>query len=207
MHKMAADGPVRLGRLGLAGDEQGDPKNHGGAEMAVHHYPYDHYAAWGESQPALASIANAAAGRVGENISTTGLVEKDVCLGDVFRLGTAIVQVSQGRQPCWKLNVRFGLKTMAAQVQKSGRTGWYYRVVEEGMVASGDAFALLERPHADFPLTRLQLALYDKMLDTAELEAIIALEPLSLSWKTMLARRLETRTVEDWSGRLGQIDA
>jgi MOSC domain-containing protein YiiM len=203
MHKTATSGPVHLGHLGLAGDTQGDPEHHGGVDMAVHHYPQDHYAAWAAQHAALADVAGASPGRFGENISTTGLREQDVCIGDIFRMGEALVQVSQGRQPCWKLNVRFGWKQMAAQVQKTGRTGWYYRVLEEGMVTAGAHLALIQRPHPDFPLPRLQAALYLKTLDRTELAAIAALDALSDSWRSLLRRRLETRSVEDWSGRLG----
>src|SRR5690606_2988653 len=94
-------GTVSIGTLGFDGDEQGDPRVHGGPDKAVHHYAFDHYPAWrgdiGDS-PLLR-----APGAFGENISTLGLDESNVCLGDRFELGTALLEVSQGRQPCWKL--------------------------------------------------------------------------------------------------------
>jgi MOSC domain-containing protein YiiM len=203
MHKSPASGALHLGRLGFAGDEQGDPVHHGGVDMAIHHYPFDHYASWASQHGELANVAGAAEGRFGENISTTGWTEKDICIGDIFRIGSATVQVSQGRQPCWKLNVRFGWNQMAAQVQKSGRTGWYYRVLTEGPVAAGDEMALIERPHPDFTLPRLQAAFYVKTLDQAELGEIAALDVLSDSWRSLIRHRLDTRSVEDWSKRLG----
>lgn len=127
--------PLAATALGLAGDEQGDLRVHGGVEKAIHHYPREHYAAWlselGE-HPLLAQP-----GAFGENFSTTGWTEDDVCLGDFIRAGSALLQVSQGRMPCWKLSDRFGVADLALRVQQSGRTGWYYRVVEEGMVRVG----------------------------------------------------------------------
>ena len=138
--KQPVPGPVAVGTEGLHGDEQGDRRVHGGPDKAIHHYPREHYAAWrGEigAHPLLDGP-----GAFGENISTTGLVEADLCLGDRLRLGTATVEVSQGRQPCWKLSDRFGVPDMARRVQDSGRSGWYYRVVEPGLVQAGDVTAL-----------------------------------------------------------------
>ena len=128
--KKPVSGPVRLLRDGLECDEQGDRKVHGGPEKAVHHYPHDHYADWRKDvgdNPRLD-----ASGAFGENISTTGLTEHNVAVGDRFRIGTALVEVSQGRQPCWKLNARFDVPDMAVRVQKTGRTGWYIVFLKKG---------------------------------------------------------------------------
>ena len=131
--KLPVDRPLMLGALGLAGDSQGDTRHHGGAEKALHHYALDHYPAW------VAEIGQrdvlATAGAFGENLATSGLVESDVAVGDVFAIGSAVIEVSQGRQPCWKLNERFAQPDMARRVQASGRTGWYYRVLEPGEIA------------------------------------------------------------------------
>ncbi len=133
--KSPRDGALRVTPVGLEGDEQGDLRVHGGVEKAIHHYPREHYAAWiaelGE-HPLLMQ-----AGAFGENFSTSGWSEADVCLGDRVRAGTALLEVSQGRMPCWKLNDRFEVAGMSLRVQESGRTGWYYRVLEEGVVAGG----------------------------------------------------------------------
>src|SRR3546814_708068 len=128
--KRPVDRAVQVTRTGLAGDEQGDRKHHGGPEKALHHYAFEHYPAWRAELPALAPCL-AGEGAFGENISTDGLTEADVCIGDVFRFGTSLVEVSQARQPCWRLNERFGDATMARRVQDTGRTGWYYRVRSE----------------------------------------------------------------------------
>lgn len=189
----------------LAGDQQADLRVHGGPEKAVHHYPRDHYAAWLAELPALAPRL-ARPGAFGENISTTGMTEADVCIGDIYRLGSALVQVSQGRQPCWKLNVRFDVPDMALRVQNSGRTGWYYRVLEPGDVAAGDRIDLQDRPHGDWPLSRLVDVLYRNKLDAVSLRRMAALEVLAESWRKVARRRLETMEVEDWTRRVATPD-
>ena len=97
IHKTPVEGHVLIGELGLEGDEQGDPRVHGGIDKAVHHYAFEHYAAW-RSELGNSPILQQP-GAFGENISTQGLTEADVCLGDRYQLGTAVLEVSQGRQP------------------------------------------------------------------------------------------------------------
>lgn len=199
--KRPAAGAVRITASGLDGDAQGDRKHHGGPEKAVHHYAFDHYPAWLADHPGLAPMLGRR-GAFGENISTTGMTEAGICIGDIYRLGTALVQVSQGRQPCWKLNERFGLPAMARRVQETGRTGWYYRVLEEGAVAAGDTVTLVERPAPGWTLARVQHVLYHDTLNTDVLEQLAALPALAESWRTLARRRLERGLVEDWSRRL-----
>jgi Uncharacterized protein conserved in bacteria len=197
--KRPRQGPVLAGPEGLDGDEQGDRRVHGGPDKAIHHYPHDHYAAWRAElgpHPLLE-----APGAFGENISTRGVTEADLCLGDRLRLGAAVVEVSQGRQPCWKLSDRFGIADLARRVQDSGRTGWYYRVLEPGPVQAGDVLELLERPWPDWPLTRLAGLLYRRTLDRAGLVAALAL-PLVPSWRKVFERRLEQGRTENWDVRL-----
>lgn len=192
---------VQVTRTGLAGDEQGDRKHHGGPEKAVHHYAFEHYATWRAEIPALAPCL-AREGAFGENISTMGLTEADVCIGDVCRLGTALVQVSQGRQPCWRLNERFGRASMARDLQNSGRTGWYYRVLEEGRVGPGDCLALVDRTAESWPLQRILDVLYRDTLNLEALHELAELGPLTDSWRVLARRRFHQRAVEDWSRRL-----
>ena len=121
-----------LDYTGFDSDQQGDPVHHGGPQKAVHHYAFEHYAAWQRELKAIDGVRNLAIGGFGENLSTLGLTEANVAIGDIFTLGDAVIQVSQPRQPCWKLGVRFNLAGMARKVQASGRTGWYYRVLQPG---------------------------------------------------------------------------
>ncbi|MXN76313.1 MOSC domain-containing protein [Burkholderia sp. 4701] len=194
--------PARLwlGALGFAGDEQADRRHHGGADKAVHHYAFDHYAWWSTQIGARDVLAQP--GAFGENLSTSGMTERDVCIGDVFTLGGAVLQLSQSRQPCWKLDARFEHPRMAALVQQSGRTGWYYRVLEEGWVAPGAVLALHARPHPEWPLSTVLDVLYRRTLDMAALDALCGIEMLPPAWRKMLERRRTERTVEDWTKRL-----
>lgn len=200
--KSEVSGPVKVGELGLEGDEQADRRHHGGPEKAIHHYAFDHYSAWRIELASDAGGLLSIPGGFGENISTLGLTEHNVCVGDVWRVGTVLLEVSQARQPCWKLSERFGVSDMAEQVQTSGRTGWYYRVLEAGEIVANDTMRLEERPHADWPLSRILRAFYVDHLDRSALEGIASLEVLTASWRTLAERRLETGRIEDWSARL-----
>jgi MOSC domain-containing protein YiiM len=151
--KTRCAGPVRLTYAGLAGDEQADKIHHGGPDKALHHYPFDHYAHWQTLAPAHPLLM--APGSLGENLSTFGLTEDQVSIGDRFRLGTALVEISQGRKPCWKLGKRMDWTTLPALITRSNRCGWYYRVIEEGDVAQGDAITLMERPLPDWNVARV----------------------------------------------------
>ena len=199
--KQPVSGRIEVRKLGLAGDEQADSRHHGGIDKALHHYPYEHYAAWARELPAQAALFEA--GGFGENLSTLGLVENTVCLGDVFQIGSAMVQVSQGRKPCWKLNHRFGIADMARRVQDSGRTGWYYRVLAEGNIAPDDELSLIERPHPDWTLARLIKVLYHDKPDRKALAALAELTILAPSWREMAEKRLTTGRIESWLRRLG----
>lgn len=197
--KHPVDRPLRLGPEGFEGDQQADRRHHGGPEKAVHHYDAGHYPAW---RAELGDLSALQPGGFGENLSSEGLTERDVAVGDRFRLGRALVEVSQARQPCWKLNLRFGVADMARRVQDSGRTGWYYRVIEPGPVAPGDALELLDRRAPDWTLDRLWRNLYVDRLNHAELAAMAELEVLSESWRRLARRRLDNASVEDWNARL-----
>ncbi|WP_245901393.1 MOSC domain-containing protein [Simplicispira suum] len=197
--KQARSGPVFCSVLGLAGDAQGDLRVHGGPDKAVHHYASEHYAAWRQELGASAVLDAPAA--FGENLHSVGLTESDVCLGDQVRVGEALLEVSQARQPCWKLNERFGRTDMARQLQNTRRTGWYYRVLEEGALWAGAELLLQERPHPQWSMARLLDVLYRPSLDAAELRAALAL-PLPPNWERLIARRLDSGAVESWASRL-----
>ena len=192
IRKQAVTGPIAVTTQGLAGDQQADPGHHGGHDKAVHHYPFEHYAAWRADLPGHAAAFQAPGG-FGENLSTLGLTEDNVCLGDRFRVGSAILQVSQGRAPCWKLNRRFEVADMAARVLASGRTGWYYRVLEPGTIAAGDAVELIERRHAAWPLARLWRVLYHDTGDRDALAELTGLAVLSENWRVRATKRLAER--------------
>lgn len=197
--KQPRAGLIRITEWGLSGDEQGDLRVHGGIDKAVHHYPFEHYASWRDEMGAHPMLE--APGAFGENISTQGLTEATVCLGDRFELGDVLLEVSQGRQPCWKLNDRFDVPDMARRVQDTGRSGWYYRVLHAGHAQAGDTLTLIERPHPGWPLARLAALLYQRVLDPAQLEPALEL-PLVPSWRKIIERRLQHNAVENWGKRI-----
>lgn len=130
--------------------------------------------------------------------------EEHVCIGDIYSAGTALLQVSQARQPCWKLNVRFSEPEMARMVQESRRTGWYYRVLEAGDIETGDPLELIQRPHTDWPLSRLLHCFYVDALNYESLREIAEMELLAESWRKIAVRRLEQHVVEPWERRLNR---
>lgn len=186
--KLPVTDAVAVGPMGLAGDEQADRTVHGGIDKAIHHYPADHYPWWREHLGDVPLLG--APGAFGENISTSGLDEDNVFLGDRFRLGTALVEVSQARQPCWKLDHRFQAKGVMAQVVKTRRTGWYYRVLEAGRVRAGDRLELIERPYPGWPLASLfALLIGGEAKDRlADLRALRDVPILAETWKERRAK-------------------
>lgn len=195
---------LEITREGLAGDVQGDRENHGGPEKAIHHYPYEHYAWWRERFPARADrFAKAPA--FGENLSTEGWTEGDLCIGDQIAWGTARLEVSQGRQPCWRIGAWNEEPLLPREVQRSGRSGWYYRVSVPGVARPEDSLQRIHRPHPDWPLTRIQHLLYENPLELDGLAGMAALPALAQGWRELAARRLAHRRVEDWEARLSGV--
>ena len=190
--KARVDGPRTVHLLGIEGDAQADLTVHGGPEKAIHHYPRDHYR-WWQERLAGRSLANRAlldrAGAFGENISTSALTEREVCIGDRFRLGTALVEVAQGRQPCWKQAHRLGDKSVVAAMVKSGRTGWYYRVIEEGSVAAGDELVRVARVHPEWSVERVTgIVVAGRERDAATLRALAGLPALAEGWRSRVVK-------------------
>jgi MOSC domain-containing protein YiiM len=139
--KQPVAGTVFLRRTNLDGDRQADLRVHGGADKAAYAYPFEHYSFWA----AETGREDFTHGQFGENFTVTGLLEEDVCIGDVLRIGEARVQVTQPRTPCFKLGIRMGDDGFPARFAAANRTGFYLRVIEEGSVAAGDAIERIER--------------------------------------------------------------
>lgn len=151
--KLPTDRPLMLGLEGLEGNQVADPVHHGGRDKAVHLYPAEHYSFWRNKYPDLDLLDSP--GAFGENFSCEGMTESMLCLGDIFRVGEALIECSHARQPCWKLNHRFGQPDVLKTVVKTGKSGSYFRVLEEGRVRAGDSVVQVERPFPDWPLDRL----------------------------------------------------
>lgn len=187
--KTAACGVLAIGTLGLEGDEQADLKNHGGTDKAILHYSFDHYKKWRREQPDLRHELTKP-GAFGENISTLGIDETGICIGDKYRLGTAIVEVSQGRQPCWKLGHRFDKAFMVKEVIQTARCGWYYRVLQTGAIQRGEYFEFLERPCPQWSVAEVSKHLNSKNPNQQILAELAALEFLAQEWRQKAAKLL-----------------
>jgi len=200
INKLLAQGPLELAEHGFVDYRQADLKVHGGPEKAVHHYASEHMDFWRQMFPDHGG--QFIPGCFGENISTAGLHEDNLCLGDILSLGTARVQICQGRQPCWKLNAHTGIMEMAAKFQKTARTGWYYRVLENGVVAAGDDMILLDRGHPQWPLKRLIKARFDPSLAVGDALELSQLPALSASWRQAFGKKNQSDYVENTDSRL-----
>ena len=198
--KAPVEGPVMAGPQGLAGDEQADRRHHGGPDKALHAYAAANYPLWAAEMPERAGLFRP--GAFGENLVVEGLDEAGLCLGDRWRLGRALVEVSQGRQPCWKLNLRFDRPGMARLVQDTGRSGWYFRVLQPGEIGAGDRAVLAARPNPHWTLARVSRLLYHDRLNRADLAEFAALPGLPESWRRLALARLDSGRTEDWSRRI-----
>jgi MOSC domain-containing protein YiiM len=189
MYKLPAVGPLELGLDGFAGDEQADRRVHGGPEKAVHLYPARHYAKLAERFPEAA--AQLVMGSLGENISTPDLDEGDVRIGDIWRLGSAELQVCQPRNPCWKIDERFASDGIAAFIAEQRLTGWYWRVVKPGRIAPGDTLELLEAAAGAFTLADAMLCWQSHRPALGDLEKLAASPGIAKNWQQKIIARVE----------------
>jgi MOSC domain-containing protein YiiM len=152
-------------------------------------YSADHFSEWKQEIPHIQSSG----GAFGENLTIAGLTEDTVCLGDVFQIGTARLEVSQPRQPCWKLSRRWRIADLARMVTHNGRSGWYLRVLATGLIDVGQPVELLDRPHPTWSITRAQQLMYFDKQNLAAAAEIAALPPLSTSWREVFQERIAKR--------------
>jgi MOSC domain-containing protein YiiM len=184
--KAAVTGRIQLDTANLDGDEQADLTVHGGPDKAVCVYSADHFAEWRR----VLAERELGAGAFGENFSVSHMDEDSACIGDVYAVGTAVVQVSQPRSPCWKLAARWNRLDLPRLVLKSGRTGWYFRVLQRGMVAAGDELSLADRPCGEWSIARVNQVSYasGRHKDAAARRALAACPPLAHTWRSWLLR-------------------
>ena len=183
--KTAVDGLVWLGSANLEGDRQADLTVHGGPDKAVCVYPASHYERWARELPSDLG----GPGWFGENFTVSDQTEASVCIGDVYRVGTAIVQVSQPRGPCWKLAARWRRPDLPKRVVATGRSGWYLRVLEEGDVSSGCPLWLESRPWPQWPIAevnRLTYARSGEAVDDDARRALADCPALAAQWRAAL---------------------
>ena len=197
--KTARRGWIRIETDGILGDEQADRHAHGGAEKALHHWPAEHYATLASAFPDARHLYP---GALGENFSTRGLTESDVCIGDIFALGTARIQIAQPRTPCWKIDSRCGVEGMASYIGEHGMAGWYYRVLEPGDVdigevnengvsGSGASLTHLERLNEGSTLARFWRTIGALRPSMAALHSLASLRGLNPDWQRKLHSRID----------------
>jgi MOSC domain-containing protein YiiM len=190
--------PLWLGRLNLEGDAQADHENHGGPDKAVNVYPAEHYSFWAQT----IGLANLQPGGFGENFTIEGLLENDVCIGDVFAVGESLVQISQPRQPCWKLARRWQINDLALRVQNTGRSGWYFRVLREGRVQAGTKLILVERHHPNWTVSAANEVMHHRTRDRQAAQMLADCIYLSSRWRDKLKRRALNEILESTTERL-----
>jgi MOSC domain-containing protein YiiM len=178
--KSPVAGPVVARTLGLDGDAQADLSVHGGPDKAVYAYATRHYPDWAADYPDLAAAL--LPGSMGENLCITGLDETQVHIGDTIRHGGAVLQVTQPRQPCFKLALAFEQPRMVRTMTRSGRSGWYFRVIADGPIAAGDTLQLLERPNPGWSVARFNAMLLQPLSPGLKAE-LAALARLAATWR------------------------
>ena len=179
--KTAVAGAVRVRTLGLEGDEQADLRVHGGIDKAVYGYALSNYPRWRADFPAHAALL--APGGFGENLVIDGLDESGVCIGDVHAIGTARLVVSQPRQPCFKLALRFNDEQLVHAMVGNLRSGWYYRVACEGVVQAGDAVRCVERPNPGWTVARFVAGASRRAFSQSEWAELSGIAGLAQSWR------------------------
>jgi MOSC domain-containing protein YiiM len=188
--KEPVSGRVTLRRLNLDGDRQADLSVHGGPDKAVYFYPGEHYQYWRRELPEM----DLPFGMFGENLTTDGILETGVSIGDRIRVGGAEVVATQPRLPCYKLGVKFQSDDMVKRFLESGRTGFYGLVLREGEVGAGDAIEVMARDERQIPVPEITRLYITKRYDRADLETVrrvTQVQALPESWRSYFRTRLE----------------
>jgi len=187
--KQPVSGRVRVGWEGLESDVQADRRFHGGVEKALHHFPLENHARLARQFPELAQ--QFVPGAIGENISTEGIDEASIYIGDVYAFGTARIQVAQPRTPCWKIDAKFGREGISHHIAEQGIAGWYYRVLAPGEVQAGDAFSLLQRNADAVSLAELWQASRTRRPLPGALQRIADTPGLNEAWRQKVLQRMD----------------
>ena len=181
--KLPVEGAVRVTRTGIEGDGQADLKNHGGPDNVILAYAAGHYPVWRKEL----GIAELAYGSFGENVTIEGdFADETVCVGDVWKIGDVVLEVSQPRQPCWKLARRLERADIVDKVMERGWGGWYSRVILEGSIGEGMQVELVERKYPEWPVVRAVRAMYERKNSRGPARELAQVAELSARWKREL---------------------
>ena len=186
IYKAPVEGQVAIRRLNIDGDRQADLTVHGGWDKAAYAYPIEHYEYWQEQFPEM----DLPWGMFGENLSIKGLFEDAVHIGDHFQVGTAKLMVTQPRLPCYKLGIKFEREDIIKRFLVSGRTGFYFAVLEEGMVAAGDPITLLHRDEHDITIADIVRLYREDKYNVELMRRVVAVDALPEEWREYFQERL-----------------
>ncbi|WP_235427195.1 MOSC domain-containing protein [Cohnella kolymensis] len=186
IEKESVLGKVTLSELGFAGDAQADLVHHGGPDKAVCLYSHNHYPHWEHVLNRQLPF-----GSFGENFTLRGVSEAEVYIGDEFQAGTSVVQISQPRQPCWKLAMRWGLEQLPLLITESGATGFYFRVIQPGEVQAGDELRLTRRHPDRVTVAEANRVMYTDKHDQDSIRRLLAVNALSASWVATLEKKVD----------------
>ncbi|GIU52431.1 MOSC domain-containing protein [Shewanella sp. KT0246] len=189
---------LKVNKSGVDGDTQADPVHHGGEERVLHHFPREHYGQY-RRWDLITNFKDVPA--MGENISTVGLDESQVNIGDIIQIGDVLLQVTQPRSPCFKLNVQFGHPKFALAMQESRMCGWFYKVLREGVIKAGDSVILIERK-TDISIAQAMKIYFLAEIDPEQYQQLMQCEGLAKNWVASMQNRIDTQKIENWQYRL-----
>jgi MOSC domain-containing protein YiiM len=182
--KRPVSGSVWMGKTNIEGDQAG-AKTHGGPDKVVCVYPKEHFSFWQQEL----DLPELVYGDFAENFTIHGQLEDQACIGDTIRIGEVDLQITQPRPPCWRLARWWQRKEFATRMEENGRTGWYCRVIKEGLIEAGTDIQLLERPHPKLTISAANHLLYVSKGDFDRLDALAACPALSGQWRDLLLAR------------------
>jgi MOSC domain-containing protein YiiM len=185
--KEAVEGHIMMRRFNLDGDGQADLSVHGGLDKAVYAYPAEHYDYWRGELPHM----RLPWGMFGENLTTEGLTEDTVNIGDQFRIGSGVLVVTQPRMPCYKLGIKFGRNDIIKRFLKSGRTGFYFSVLEEGEVSADDTIKLMNQDENNVTVADITRLYVDKKGNLDMLNRVVRIEALPEGWRGYFQHQIE----------------
>ncbi|QHW34547.1 MOSC domain-containing protein [Paenibacillus rhizovicinus] len=195
INKKPHDNALLVSAGGISGDAQGDLVHHGGSDKAVCVYSAVHFPYWAQRWG-----REVHAGDFGENFTVSSLTEHTLCIGDIVAVGQALVQVSQPRQPCFKLGMKHGLPRLQLDVEENGFTGFYFRVLEEGLVSRGDTLTLRKRHAAAITVAEANRVMHKDKYDREGIASLLSVAELAESWRQSLTKRLAKLDEEAASG-------
>ena len=187
-------GNVQINKLGIIGDEQADKKHHGGYDKAICLYSFEHYAYWENRLDKKLPPSS-----FGENLTISGFLEDSLCIGDTLQIGEVILEISQPRQPCYKLSYIHGIEKLPLWIQETGFTGYYARVIKEGSINSDDQITLLKKDPLGVSIAFANQIMHHDQKNSEALRKILEVPALSESWRISFEKMLSGISIDNSS--------